>query len=399
MPISASGKLILVRKQNSLAQSSEPAFGGRIISLVRNAYETKTSDVTVRKVLDAIRSSGERLKGQITQIRNQFELELAKSGGDVKAAKRAVEKLKTALLGVMWSGQYSSREHPAADKLEKHSGLFIGDCDDLGDRLPQIRKKLEASLHVFALFLSPSGNGLKAVFRVPADAQKHAGSFRAVEAHVKQLTGIQIDESGKDIGRLCFMSYDPELYHNPKAIEIEPLPEPEKPEKSQPAGGTKGTTNKSIRRNGKPSKAKIREVLGFIPKRPDYPDWIKLVAAVGDALSDEDAIKVLNEWSPEEHPGEYADKLRNRLTKIHVGTLFQKAKDYGWEPSSSRKSAATELVQLAEGFEFFHDRQDRPFVRLENNGHSEVWPVESAKFRKLLARMFYRRSPNSNPLS
>ena len=79
MPISASGKLILVRKQNSLAQSSEPAFGGPIISLVRNAYETKTSDVTVRKVLDAIRSGGERLKGQITQIRNQFESELTKA--------------------------------------------------------------------------------------------------------------------------------------------------------------------------------------------------------------------------------------------------------------------------------------------------------------------------------
>jgi 5S rRNA maturation endonuclease (ribonuclease M5) len=57
-----------------------------------------------------------------------------------------------------------------------------------------------------------------------------------------------------------------------------------------------------------------------------------------------------------------------------------------------RKSAATELVQLADKFEFFHDRQDRPFVRLENGGHSEVWPVESTKFRKLLARIFYKRT-------
>ena len=55
---------------------------------------------------------------------------------------------------------------------------------------------------MFALFLSPTGNGLKAVFRVPADASKHAGSFRAVEKHVRELTGIQIDESGKDY-RAC----------------------------------------------------------------------------------------------------------------------------------------------------------------------------------------------------
>jgi hypothetical protein len=59
---------------------------------------------------------------------------------------------------------------------------------------------------------------------------------------------------------------------------------------------------------------------------------------------------------------------------------------------SGRKSAATQLVEFANTFAFFHDPQDRPFVRLEINGHSEVWPVESAKFRKLLARTFYRRT-------
>jgi hypothetical protein len=59
--------------------------------------------------------------------------------------------------------------------------------------------------------------------------------------------------------------------------------------------------------------------------------------------------------------------------------------------NAGRKSAATELVQLAEDFAFFHDAQDRAFVRLQINGHIEVWPVESTKFRKLLAQMFYKR--------
>ena len=62
------------------------------------------------------------------------------------------------------------------------------------------------------------------MFRVPADASKHAGSYRAVEKHVRELTGVQIDESCKDVARLCFMSYDPELYVNENAIELEPLP-------------------------------------------------------------------------------------------------------------------------------------------------------------------------------
>jgi hypothetical protein len=92
-------------------------------------------------------------------------------------------------------------------------------------------------------------------------------------------------------------------------------------------------------RNRKPDKAEIREMLRFIPKRPAYPDWIKVVAAVGDAmgdtLSEADAIELLKEWSPEEQEGEYADKLRHPLKHIHIGTLIYLAKQQGWTPKIS----------------------------------------------------------------
>src|SRR5204862_6306662 len=96
------------------------------------------------------------------------------------------------------------------------------------------REKLKASPHLWALFRSPSGEGLKAVFRVAADVAKHAGSFRAVEKHVLELAGVQIDQSCKDTARLCFLSYDPELFYNPNTAEIDPLPEPEKPHFANP---------------------------------------------------------------------------------------------------------------------------------------------------------------------
>ena len=92
-----------------------------------------------------------------------------------------------------------------------------------------VRKKLENSKHAYSIFVSAGGNGLKAVFRVPADAAQHADSFRAVEKHVRELTGKQIDKSGRNPERLCFISYGPETYFNPGAQELEPLPEPGKP--------------------------------------------------------------------------------------------------------------------------------------------------------------------------
>jgi Protein of unknown function (DUF3987)/VirE N-terminal domain len=204
------------------------------ISMITCATETETRDISVEKVWEAIRTGGRKLKGQITQIRNRFEAELALTSGDYKKAKQAVDALKKQLPAVTWSGTFSQR---ANDKLVQHSGLLCADLDSLGPLKAEVRVQLARSPHVVTVFDSPSGDGLKAVFRVPADAAKHMGSFRAVGRHVLELTGIQVDQSGKDVARLCFMSYDPELYRNANAVEIEPLPKPEKPKRTFSGNG------------------------------------------------------------------------------------------------------------------------------------------------------------------
>ena len=73
-----------------------------------------------------------------------------------------------------------------------------------------------------------------------------------------------------------------------------------------------------------------------------------------------------------------------------------------YQANAPSKSIATRLCELAKDYAFFHDRQDRPFVRIEIEGHTEVWPVESTRFRKLLARAFYKaekRTANRNALT
>ncbi|MBM3734100.1 MAG: DUF3631 domain-containing protein, partial [Acidimicrobiia bacterium] len=73
---------------------------------------------------------------------------------------------------------------------------------------------------------SPTGNGLKAVFCVPADAARHAASFAAVAAHVRNLCAVEIDHACRDVARLCFVSYDPDAFLNRDAAELAPLVEP-----------------------------------------------------------------------------------------------------------------------------------------------------------------------------
>jgi Protein of unknown function (DUF3631)/VirE N-terminal domain len=181
------------------------------VSMVKDAFKTETHDVCADKVIAAIRNG--RWKEYIEEIRREDDKDL-------------VSKFKTCLPGVLFSGKFSERKN---DALVQHSGLLCADLDNLNGELQNAREKLLGSPYLFAVFTSPSGGGLKAVFRVRADVAKHRGSFRAVEQHVKELTGIQIDESCKDPARLCFVSHDPAAYHNQDAIAIEPLPEPEKP--------------------------------------------------------------------------------------------------------------------------------------------------------------------------
>src|SRR5262249_23671193 len=127
---------------------------------------------------------------------------------------------------VTWSGTFTRRANEA---LIQHSGLLGADLDQLSENLRDVRAKFLPSPYLFALFLSPTGYELKGVFRVPADAPKHPASFRAVEKYVLEFSGVQIDKSRKDVAGLCFLSYDPELYINEDATELEPLPEPEQP--------------------------------------------------------------------------------------------------------------------------------------------------------------------------
>src|SRR5439155_7046656 len=98
------------------------------------------------------------------------------------------------------------------DALSQHSGLLCGDLDQLGhENLADVRAKLRNSVHLWADFVSPTGDGLKAVFRANADPAKHKASFLAVEKHVRGLTGLQIDEACSDVSRLCFLSHDPDV--------------------------------------------------------------------------------------------------------------------------------------------------------------------------------------------
>jgi putative DNA primase/helicase len=128
-----------------------------------------------------------------------------------------------------------------------------------------------------------------------------------------------------------------------------------------------------------------------LPPKGDCVDWLD----ARDAQTPEDITAELLGLVKN---AEYA-----KPETSHVGVQSLGEDERENENRDKRESDATALVKLVQSKKFclFHDPQDRPFVRFQNNGHTEVWPVESAKFRKLLGGIFYqvkKRSINRNAL-
>lgn len=78
----------------------------------------------------------------------------------------------------------------------------------------------------------------------------------------------------------------------------------------------------------------VREALQCIPPRPDYPEWIRVISAVLDAVGGDakTAESLLKDWSPEEKRGEYVAKLRSPLSDVTQGTLWWLAMQHGYDP-------------------------------------------------------------------
>jgi hypothetical protein len=109
---------------------------------------------------------------------------------------------------VTFSGVFTKR---AAKALVNHSTLICIDIDDIDD-ITSLKQKVMQNFLPALYFVSPRGRGLKVVYQIDLAYGTHLDYFLALEEYFKQEHGVTIDESGKDVSRACFLSYDPDAY-------------------------------------------------------------------------------------------------------------------------------------------------------------------------------------------
>ena len=132
----------------------------------------------------------------------------------------AADKLKKSLPAFLWAGKFTTRKN---DGIENFSGLLCADVDKVDERVGELHDLARNDPHAAAAFVSPSGKGIKIVFRVPvaADASEYQRNFAAVRAHVALIYAAKVDEAAKDVARLCFVSHDPAAFYNAAAVPLE----------------------------------------------------------------------------------------------------------------------------------------------------------------------------------
>jgi hypothetical protein len=181
------------------------------ISVFKSLYKSDDVpfEVDVIKVLTRIKNGTS--KDKILKIRKMKDCEEKKN-------------LKNSLLSILFNGTFSARND---NSLVEHSGLCILDFDkyETIEKKNQEREKLMNCEFVFSVFESPSGNGLKALIRIPqCDKDTHKRYFKSFGEFIQS---DYFDFKNSNVSRVCFESYDPDIYINENAKIWDKLTEEE----------------------------------------------------------------------------------------------------------------------------------------------------------------------------
>ncbi len=187
------------------------------VTIFQNIRDTDTPffrDVHV--ILERIKDGAGATKDLVKKIR-------------LEKRKPERQELKKQLPAICFSGTFNKRTDAS---LLEHSGLICLDFDgyDKQKELLQDKESLSKNKYVFSVFISPSGNGLKVLVKIPADAENHTMYFNSLE---KYFNSPYFDKTSKNLSRVCYESYDPLIAINENSSIWDTIEEPEYTEVSK----------------------------------------------------------------------------------------------------------------------------------------------------------------------
>ena len=166
------------------------------VTIFKNIRDTDTPFFRdVRTILDRIKD------GATKELVKKIRLETRKPERN---------EIKKQLPAICFSGKFNKRSD---NSIIEHSGLICLDFDGYQKQkeLLQDKENLSKNNYVYSVFISPSGNGLKVLIKIPDDPENHTNYFNSLE---KYFNSPYFDRTSKNLSRVCYESYDPLIYVN-----------------------------------------------------------------------------------------------------------------------------------------------------------------------------------------
>ena len=149
----------------------------------------------------------------------------------IRTEKNKVERLelKKQLPAICFSGKFTKRNDVS---LVEHSGIICLDFDGYPKKKDMLSAKqlFSQNDYVYAVFESPSGNGLKVLVKIPRDEENHINYFNSLKTY---FNSEYFDVTSRNVSRVCYESYDPLIHVNEKSNLWDKIEEPEYKEVSK----------------------------------------------------------------------------------------------------------------------------------------------------------------------
>jgi len=171
----------------------------------------KNSPITLGELVRGIAEPTEQIRNIITTIRN-----LPKDRFNVRS-----KSLKTTLPAVTFCGTFKANRSAENGWISK-TGLICLDIDKVLGDVERYKEDIANDPHTLAVFKSPSGNGLKVLIKSQYDnSNQFKALYNSLESYYSLKHFVRTDSNCSDYNRLCFLSYDPDIYVNWDAEEYE----------------------------------------------------------------------------------------------------------------------------------------------------------------------------------
>lgn len=171
------------------------------ISIYKNSFDKIGNIVGYRKILEAVKEG--KWSDVINSARKNIEEENQEEYDKIKLYNVPC---------VTFSGEFSKGQDSG---LTKYTGLMCIDLDKLPpDQINLYCISFKEDKYIYSYFVSPSGKGIKILVRLSSSSEYHLQAYLSLENYFKTKYALITDPKCKNISRLCYVSYDPNLYIN-----------------------------------------------------------------------------------------------------------------------------------------------------------------------------------------